>query len=80
MEVILIKNGSPRIFLSAEDVIDEKFLELLNGGTCRLINNTKVEEDVMLNYGLLIEPSDYQPNPEKKGEWWNLWNLFKKNK
>lgn len=77
MEVILIKNGHPRIFLSANDIIDEKFLEMLNGGTCRLIDNTKIEEDVMLSCGLLIEPADMQKKAAPKHNLLNLWGLIK---
>lgn len=77
MEIILIKNGTPRIFLTSEDVIDEKFLEILNGGRCRIVNNSKVEEDVTLSFGLLIEPADETPVPPKRNSLWNLFGLFK---
>lgn len=74
-----MKNGNARIFLSPEDVIDEKFLEALEGGICRIVNNTKVEEDVTLAFGLLIESPQEEKKPEPKHTLWNLFGLIKSN-
>lgn len=78
MEVVLMKNGKPRIFLSPEDVIDQKFLESLERGVCRIVNNSKVEEDVTLSFGLLIEPPEGdETKPIVKNTIWNFYGLFK---
>lgn len=77
MEIILIKNGVPRLFLTPDDVIDEEFLKAMDGGTCRMVSNSKVEEDVTLSFGLLIEPPKDRELPKAPKNWSNLFGLIK---
>lgn len=74
MEVLLMKNGGLKMLITSEDVIDEKFLEALDGSTCKLVTNQKIGDDVTLSFGLLIEKSSdklIKTVPNK-----SIWNLF----
>lgn len=74
MEVLLMKNGGLKMLITPDDVIDEKFIEALDGATCKLVTNQKVGDEIIITHGLVVEVILPKSKEIKTSR--SIWNLF----
>lgn len=52
---IVVINGSLKLILTTDEPLQQKVLEELDGATCKLIVNNKLDDELILEYGLILE-------------------------
>jgi len=69
IEVTAILNGNIKVILTSENAIGSQILSSLDGATCKIKQNNKIDDNLNVDFALVIEKEINKELKPKKSFW-----------